>query len=117
MSYQLKPRQVQIAIDAEFGIYETQIRFDICDSDGKVIDDAQGYGYKSAQSAHKAASYKFKGGNKKAFWRKNKEFAVKLTDMLLINFKDPPSDAEIVAFAAECGITHFNPKLVKALPK
>ena len=66
MNYQLQPRQVRIAIDAAHGIYETQTRFDICDATGKVIDDAQGYGYKTEQSAHKAAAYKFKGGQKKA---------------------------------------------------
>lgn len=121
MNYQLKSRQVRVVIDEEFGMFETQTRFDICDADGKVIDDAQGYGYKSAQSAHKAASYKFKGGKQKAdaakaFWRQNKEFARKLSDVLISNFKEPPSDAEIVAFAVECGISNFNPKFVKTLP-
>ena len=109
MSYQLKSRQVRVAIDEDYGLYETQARFDICDADGKVIDDAQGY------------AYKFKGGKQKAdaakaFWRQRKEFDRKLSEVLLINFKDPPSDAEIVAFAAECGIPNFNPKFVKALP-
>lgn len=121
MSYQLKDRTVRIAIDEEFGIFDTQTRFDICDLDGKVLDNAQGYGYKTAQAAHRAAAYKFKGGKQKAdaakaFWREHKDFAEKLSDVLLINFKDPPTDAEIVAFAAECGIANFNPKLVKALP-
>lgn len=121
MSYQLKSRQVRVAIDEEFSMYETQTRFDICDADGKVIDDAQGYGYKSAQSAHKAASYKFKGGKKKAdeakaFWRHHKEFAIKLSDLLLSSFKEPPSDADIIAFSVECGISDFNSKFVKALP-
>lgn len=121
MNYQLKARQVRIAIDKEFNIYETQTRFGICDADGKVVDDAQGYGYKSAQSAHKAATYKSKGGRQKAeaakaFWRKHKDFAKKLSDMLLNNIKDPPTDAEMVAYAEECGVTDFNPKFVKALP-
>ena len=65
MNYQLKSRQVQIAMDAASGLYETQTRFDICDATGKVLDNAQGYGYKTAQSAHKAAAYKFKGGRKR----------------------------------------------------
>jgi hypothetical protein len=112
---------VRVAIDEEFGFFEMQTRFDICDIDGTVIDDAQGYGYKTAQSAHKAAAYKFKGGKQKvdaakAFWRKHKDFAKKLSDVLLENIKDPPTDAQIVAFAAECDVTNFNPKLVKALP-
>lgn len=121
MEYQLKPRTVRVVVDAEFGIYDTQTRFDICDLEGKVLDDAQGYGYKSAQAAHKAAAYKFKGGKQKAdaakaFWREHPEFAKKLADVLLLNFKNPPTDAEIVEFAAQCGIPNFNPKLVKALP-
>lgn len=121
MNYQLEARTARVAIDEEFGIFETQTRFDICDADGKVVDNAQGYGYKTAQAAHKAAAYKFKGGKQKAdaakaFWREHKDFAKKLTNMLLDNFKDPPTDAEIVAFAAECGVANFNPGLVKALP-
>ena len=48
MNYQLKSRQVQIAMDAASGLYETQTRFDICDATGKVLDNAQGYGYKTA---------------------------------------------------------------------
>lgn len=121
MRYQLKSRVVRIPIDEAFGIFDTQTRFDICDMDGKVIDDAQGYGYKTAQSAHKAAAYKFKGGKQtsdsaKAFWRKHKYFANKLSNMLLDNFKEPPTDTEIVEFAAECGVSNFNPKLVNALP-
>lgn len=120
MNYQLKLRQVSIVIDETFGIFETQTRFDICDADVNVIDDAQGYGYKTAQSAHKAAAYKFKRGKEKAdsakaFWHQHSEFAKTLSDMLLNNFKKPPSDAEIVAFAAECGISGFNPKLISAL--
>ncbi len=91
MNYQLKSRTVRIAIDEEFGIFDTQIRFDICDRDGNVIDDAQGYGYKTAQSAHKAASYKLNGGKRR-------------------------SDAAIIAFAAACGIIGFDPKMVRSLP-
>ena len=121
MNYQLQPRQVRIAIDAAHGIYETQTRFDICDETGKVIDDAQGYGYKTEKSAHKAAAYKFKGGQKKAddakaFWRKHQDFARRLSEMLEANFKEPISNEVIVAFAAECGIFDFNPKFVKWLP-
>lgn len=121
MNYTLKPRTVRVAIDGELGIFDTQTRFDICGLDGTVIDDAQGYGYKSAQAAHKAAAYKFKGGRQKTevanlFWRKNPDFAKKLADVLLINFKTPPSDAALIAFATECGIPDFNPAFIKALP-
>lgn len=42
-----------------------QIRFIIVDDNGKIIDDAQGYGFKSKQAAHKCYNYKFKGGKEK----------------------------------------------------
>jgi hypothetical protein len=125
MNYQLKSRQVRVVIDENFGIFDSQLRFDICDEAGKVIDDAQGYGYKSAQSAHKAASYKFKGGKQKAdaakvlakaFWRQNKSFAAQLSDMLLCSIKEPPSDPELIAFAIECGVANFDPRFVKEMP-
>jgi hypothetical protein len=40
-------------------------RFAIADKDGNVLDDAQGYGYKTKQKAYAAASWKFKGGKEK----------------------------------------------------
>jgi len=41
-------------------------RYAIADTNGKIIDDAQGYGYKSKQAAYKVANYKFKGGKSRA---------------------------------------------------
>lgn len=120
MEYQLKSRIVRVAIDEEFGMYDDQTRFDIYDLKGNLIDDAQGYGYKSAQSAHKAAAYKFKGGKQKSdaaklFWRKHPDFAEKMLDELIANVKEPLSDEEIIAFAAKCGIDNFDVKLLKSL--
>jgi len=40
-------------------------RFIIVDSENVLVDDAQGYGYKTAQKAYKALAYKFKGGKDK----------------------------------------------------
>jgi len=40
-------------------------RFVIVDDNDKIIDDAQGYGYKSKAKAAKALWYKFKGGENK----------------------------------------------------
>lgn len=40
-------------------------RYVIVDDEGKVVDDAQGWGYKSKQNAHKAMWYKFNGGKQK----------------------------------------------------
>ena len=48
-------------------------RFVIADDDGKVIADAQGYGYKSKAKAAKAMWYKFKGGKTKLDQRKREE--------------------------------------------
>jgi hypothetical protein len=40
-------------------------RYVIVDDDGKIVDDAQGWGYKSKQKAYKAMWYKFDGGKQK----------------------------------------------------
>lgn len=41
-------------------------RFAIANEEGKVIDDAQGYGYKTKQKAYLAMNWKFGGGKEKA---------------------------------------------------
>lgn len=48
-----------------------QDRFAIADSSGKIIDDAQGYGYKTPQKAYLAANWKFKGGKEKKQQKEN----------------------------------------------
>jgi hypothetical protein len=62
-------------------------RFVIADKDGKVVNDAQGYGYTSKGAASKAMWYHFGGGKSKIdsskqaalkFWRENKEAAKEL---------------------------------------
>ena len=40
----------------------TEVRYVIVDGNGKIVDDAQGYGYKTRQKAAKAMWWKFKGG-------------------------------------------------------
>jgi hypothetical protein len=47
-------------------------RFAIYDVNGVLLDDAQGYGYKSYQNAEKAGWYKFSGGKAKMDSRKQK---------------------------------------------
>lgn len=43
-----------------------EIRYTIVErGTGKLLDDAQGYGFKTAQRAHKAGWYKFQGGKGK----------------------------------------------------
>lgn len=41
-----------------YDISYDELRYRIVDTIGNVLDDAQGYGYKSAQKAHKAWAYK-----------------------------------------------------------
>jgi len=40
-------------------------RYVIADDEGKIVDDAQGYGYKTKRNAYKAMYYQFKGGKQK----------------------------------------------------
>lgn len=51
--------------------YESD-RYIITDDNGQLIDDAQGYGYKTYQKASKAMWYKFKGGQEKIETKKLK---------------------------------------------
>ena len=47
------------------GIELLETRFAIADDNGKTIDNANGYGYKTSQKAHKAMWYKFNGGQQR----------------------------------------------------
>ena len=62
-SYKVVP--IQKRIEVVEGFFNMETRFIIIDEDGVIVDDAQGYGYKTASKAHKAAWYKFNGGKKK----------------------------------------------------
>ena len=43
--------------------FNSENRFIIINEEtGEVLDDAQGYGYKTEQSAHKASWFKYGGG-------------------------------------------------------
>ena len=55
-----------------------EVRYAIADDNGKIVDDAQGYGYTTKQKAMKAMWWKFKNGKqeadaKVAWWKKHKE--------------------------------------------
>jgi len=68
-------------------------RFVIADDDGNVIDDAQGFGYKSRQKAHKFISYKYKRGRQKKqdksqFFKQNPEIKNAIDEILEINVKE-----------------------------
>lgn len=96
-----------------------------------VLDDAQGYGYTTKAKAAKAAWWKFRGGESQQnaaqkeaaqFWRANKEFAKRLSDMQVYDVKhyafDPDADfhADAVRLAAELGVVGFEPRFLKDLP-
>jgi len=72
-------------------------RFIIVDAEGKVVDDAQGYGYKSQHSAYKIINYRFKGGKQRKeqkeqarnlWFKKYPEVRKAINDVYEINFKE-----------------------------
>ena len=106
-------------------------RFLICEPEtGKVLDDAQGYGFTTKQKAEKAAWYKFKGGKANLnatkqeatrFWRNHRNFATTVRDLLETWFKEIAReeinfDNEISNLAKEMGLDSFRPNFLKYLP-
>jgi len=74
-----------------------EVRYAISDDDGKIIDDAQGWGYTSAAKANKAMWYKFKGGKqkiqskndkRKSFFKKYNGLEQFINDIFENNFKE-----------------------------
>lgn len=96
----------------------------------EVIDNANGYGYKTRQTAEKAAWYKFKGGKTKkdaekreatAFWRQHTDFGKAVQEYYETWFKaiaygetDPGADLQ--ALAQEMGVEGFKKAFVEYLP-
>lgn len=77
----------------DFPVEET--RYVIADDDGKIVDDAQGYGYKTKQNAMKAMWWKFKNGKCKhdelaRWWKKspNDVLLRRIFEMEEINLKE-----------------------------
>ena len=68
---------------------EFEERYIIINSEtGEIIDDAQGYGYKTSKKAYAAYYYKYKGGLEKrikhqVFWKKNIEIAKHIDELVL----------------------------------
>lgn len=105
-------------------------RFVIIEVEGGVLlDDAQGYGYKTARNAYKAGWYKFNGGRGKLamardWWKSHREFAEALGEAELVLAKECASGKafseglqEIAAsLAAEFGITDFKPVFLRHRP-
>ena len=68
-------------------------RYVIVNDDGKVIDDAQGYGFKTKKNAHRKMSYSFKGGKQKKnkqkkFFKENPDIKKEIDELLEYNFKE-----------------------------
>ncbi len=93
------PKKYENAWDQD-DYFSQEDRFAIADSSGKILDDAQGYGYKNRQKAHLALNWKYLGGRNKSIQRKNefkawknsnpihKEIADKFCECMEINFKE-----------------------------
>ena len=55
---------------------------------GEIIDDAQGYGYKTSKKAYAAYYYKYKGGRERQikyqiFWKNNIEIAEYIDELVV----------------------------------
>lgn len=90
-------------------------RFEIVDTDtGEVVDNANGYGYKSKPNAYKAGWYKFGGGKKKvddseSWWRmkEHRAFRSFLEDISFDLMKDSCGDrAEFHSSLKECALNY-----------
>lgn len=85
--------------------WEREDRWDIVDFEtGEIIDDAQGYGYKSQQKAAKAGWWKFKGGKGKTkteekivkVWMSNNaKYVDEYEEIVIYNFKEPLNEKEL----------------------
>jgi len=89
-------------------------RFIIVSSDNSVIDDAQGYGYKTRRNAEKVIWYKFKGGkentdSKKSqlnkLYKENPGLKDYISDLYEDRFKEIArgeiSDKDVASFISE----------------
>ena len=83
--------------EEKYKIVPHKDRFIIIDLDGVIIEDARGYGFKSFESAKKAAWYKFGGGKEKigtdkakynAWAKENKKVIKEIDNWLECCFKE-----------------------------
>lgn len=63
-------------------------RYAIADDTGKIVDDAQGYGYSTKQKANKALWWKFNNGQHICdinvnWWKKHKQLWLDINDFLM----------------------------------
>ena len=96
----------------------------------EVVDNANGYGYKSKPNAYRAAWYKFGGGKVKvssteSWWKKHENLRRRISDEMFYIAKDccgandggKTFDAEVkeyaIRMAEELGIKDFKPEYLK----
>lgn len=99
-------RAVQINDEPRFAIADART--------GEILDDAQGYGYKSRQKAYAAWGWKNRSPEKVkkekrilAWYRKNKKFSDELGEISLYALKDREkvTDGDIVRIIEELGLS------------
>lgn len=90
------------------------VRFVIMDTlTGEIVDDAQGYGYKSAQKAHAAWNYKTKDKSRRRTEEKTKARVKKWCEMhadFMTNLEDT---AVCIAKGSYGSTTKFNTKTIE----
>ena len=99
----------------ETHIMET--RYAIADDNGKIVDDAQGYGYKTYEKASKAMWWKFKDGKKSSdekikWWKSHKDLYDAIQDMIMMYCKEimrgELTDDDICGYAKQIAKDDFN---------
>lgn len=107
--------EVEKEIDSDFDYKVKESRYRIVDTEtGEILDDAQGYGYKTAQNAHKAWYYK---NNRKSiekdkkifreFLKNNKKFDREVQNLFFYSIKDGDdvTKEDIEKLAKEMNVT------------
>ena len=103
------------------------IRWVAVDEKGAIVDDAQGYGYKTEEKAYKAAWRKFGGGKAKidrsrTWWKRHEDFAREALGFYDEHLKEISGGKinfvkEIERLADERGLEDFDIKYLKNLPE
>lgn len=107
----------------EFPIQETRYII-VSSSTNNIIDDAQGYGYKSKRNAEKAMWYKFNNGKAKlnndkksalSFWASNSDIKDDLENIMFIGCKEgsEPTLNELVEYVKNTYDMDIDPKWIK----
>ena len=103
-----------------------ETRWIIVDKDNNLLDNANGYGYKTKRNAYKAGWYKFQGGRGKinkieSWWKGNKAFSKRLNNLCEYWCKEIARgevdfDKEAIRIAEEMKIQGFDVKFLRYIP-